>query len=70
MLHSDCNKAQKELNPDLISKCLEKRLILWDISMSNIEINVLLNQRPVCLFHQTKCGCNVYGSRQYSLKEV
>ena len=38
--------------------------------MSNIEINVLLNQRPVCLFHQTKCGCNVYGSRQYSLKEV
>ena len=23
---------------------------------SNIEINVFLNQRPVCLLYQTKCG--------------
>ena len=36
---------------------------------SNIEINVLLNQSPVCLFYQTNCGFNVYESRQYGLKE-
>ena len=53
MLHSDSNKAQKELNQNV-------NWIMFKITVdylggnltSNIEINVLFNRRPMCLIHQ------------------
>ena len=54
MLHSYSNKAQKELNQNVNWKMF--RITVDHLGggnlMSNIEINVLLNRRPMCFFHQ------------------
>ena len=53
MLHSDSNKAQKELNQNVIWKMFRiTNNHSGDNLTLNIEINVLLNQRPMCLFYQ------------------
>ena len=53
MLHSDSNKAQKELNQNVNWKMFRITLdYLGGNLTSNIQLNVLLNQRPMCLFHQ------------------
>ena len=53
MLHSDSNKAQKELNQNVNWKMFRITFdYFWGNLTSNIEFNVLLNRRPLCLFHQ------------------
>ena len=53
MLHSDSNKAQKELNQNVDWKVFRITVIYLGGNLtSNIEINMLLNRRPMCLFHQ------------------
>ena len=53
MLHSNNNKAQKELNQNVNWKMFRITVdYLGDNLTSYIEINVLLNRRPMCVFHQ------------------
>ena len=56
MLHSDNNKAQKELNHNFNWKMLRILYDYWGGEggnlTSNIENNELLNRRHMCLFHQ------------------
>ena len=53
MLHSDSNKAQKELNQNVIWKMFRITVYHSGGNLTlNIEINVLLNRRPMCLFYQ------------------
>ena len=52
MLHSASNKAQKELNQNVNWKMFRLTVVIRGNLTSNIEINVLLNRRPMCLFHQ------------------
>ena len=53
MLHSDSNKAQKDLNKNVNWKMFRITVDYFGGNLtSNIEINVLLNRRPKCLFHQ------------------
>ena len=53
MLHSDSNKAHKELNKNVNWKMFRITVDYFGGNLtSNIEINVLLNRHPMCLFHQ------------------
>ena len=53
LLHSDSNKAQKELNQNVNRKMFRITVdYLGGNLTSNIEINVPLNRRPMCLLHQ------------------
>ena len=53
VLHSDSNKAQKEMNQNVNGKMFRITVdYLGGNLTSNIEINVLLNRSPMCLFHQ------------------
>ena len=55
MLHSDSNKAQNELNQNVNWKMFRITVDYWGGGgnlTSNIQLNVLLSQRPMCLFHQ------------------
>ena len=60
-----CYTAQKELNQKVNLKMLRITLDYFGA----IEIKVLLNQRPMCLFHQPNAVLMVKGSTQYSSKE-
>ena len=53
VLHSDSNKAHKELNQNINWKLFRITVdYLWSNLTSNIDINVLLNRRLLCLFHK------------------
>ena len=53
VLNSDSNKAQKELDQNVNWKMVRITVAYLGGNLtSNIEINVLLNRRPMCLFHQ------------------
>ena len=53
MLHSDSSKEKKELNQNVNWKMFRITVdYLGENLTSNIEINVLLNRRHMCLFHQ------------------
>ena len=51
MLNSDSNKAQKELNQNVIWKMF-RITVDYLGAIFDFEINVLLNRRPMCLFLQ------------------
>ena len=53
MLHSDSNKGHKELNQTVDLKKFRITVDYFGGNLtSNIEINVLINRRHMCLFHQ------------------
>ena len=53
VLHTDSNKEQKELNPNINLEMFRLTVVsFWDNLTPNTEINVLRNRRPTWLFHQ------------------
>ena len=65
VLHSNSNKAQKELNQNMFRITVD---YLGGNLTSIVEINVLLNRRPMCVYFINQWRFNVYGSSHYSSK--